>query len=410
MRRSRRCSRRAGGSRWRRRAAASGWRFCSWPPNAGSGSRRSSASATRPTCRATTCCSTARAIRAPARILLYLESFGNPRRFAQLARRIGRSKPIVVVKAGRTRAGIARGRQPHGRPRVERRRRGRALPPVGRDPRRHHRRDVRHRDVPGPAAAARRAAPRRSSPTPAARHPGRRRVRSGGLTVAEFSRRPRAPRWPRFLPAHSSVGNPVDLVASAGPDEYRRAIEVALAADETDALLVIYTPIDRSQAPADSDGDRRRRRRRRRAGAAEQAGARVHDDRDRAALAAQRGAASIPAFAFPENAVRALGKVAAYARWQAEPPGLPWGFDDVHVGRGAGALPRDRRRARRHLADARGADARAERVRAAARAGARRPAAKTKRPRWRAIVGFPVVLEGRRRRTSCTRPRPARCC
>ena len=38
-------------------------------------------------------------------ILLYLESFGNPRRFAQLARRVGRSKPIVVVKAGRTHAG-----------------------------------------------------------------------------------------------------------------------------------------------------------------------------------------------------------------------------------------------------------------------------------------------------------------
>src|SRR3954462_7041453 len=38
-------------------------------------------------------------------MLLYLESFGNPRRFARLARRIGRRKPIVVVKAGRTAAG-----------------------------------------------------------------------------------------------------------------------------------------------------------------------------------------------------------------------------------------------------------------------------------------------------------------
>src|SRR6185436_10988278 len=38
-------------------------------------------------------------------MLLYLESFGNPRRFARLARRIGRTKPIVVVKAGRTAAG-----------------------------------------------------------------------------------------------------------------------------------------------------------------------------------------------------------------------------------------------------------------------------------------------------------------
>ena len=41
-------------------------------------------------------------------ILLYLESFGNPRRFARIARRIGRSKPIVAVKAGRTREGRAR--------------------------------------------------------------------------------------------------------------------------------------------------------------------------------------------------------------------------------------------------------------------------------------------------------------
>jgi hypothetical protein len=38
-------------------------------------------------------------------ILMYLESFGNPRRFARIARRVGRTKPIVAVKAGRTRAG-----------------------------------------------------------------------------------------------------------------------------------------------------------------------------------------------------------------------------------------------------------------------------------------------------------------
>jgi acyl-CoA synthetase (NDP forming) len=38
-------------------------------------------------------------------ILLYLESFGNPRRFARIARRVSRAKPIVAVKAGRTAAG-----------------------------------------------------------------------------------------------------------------------------------------------------------------------------------------------------------------------------------------------------------------------------------------------------------------
>jgi acyl-CoA synthetase (NDP forming)/GNAT superfamily N-acetyltransferase len=34
-------------------------------------------------------------------VLLYLESFGNPRKFARLARRLARHKPIVVVRSGR---------------------------------------------------------------------------------------------------------------------------------------------------------------------------------------------------------------------------------------------------------------------------------------------------------------------
>jgi acyl-CoA synthetase (NDP forming)/GNAT superfamily N-acetyltransferase len=38
-------------------------------------------------------------------ILLYLESLGNPRKFTRLARRLARSKPIVVVKSGGTPAG-----------------------------------------------------------------------------------------------------------------------------------------------------------------------------------------------------------------------------------------------------------------------------------------------------------------
>ena len=37
-------------------------------------------------------------------ILLYLESFGNPRKFSRIARQIGRVKPIVAVKSGRSAA------------------------------------------------------------------------------------------------------------------------------------------------------------------------------------------------------------------------------------------------------------------------------------------------------------------
>ena len=38
-------------------------------------------------------------------ILLYLESFGNPRKFGRLARRVARQKPILAMKGGRTGAG-----------------------------------------------------------------------------------------------------------------------------------------------------------------------------------------------------------------------------------------------------------------------------------------------------------------
>jgi len=38
-------------------------------------------------------------------VLLYLESFGNPRKFARFASRLARTKPIVAVKAGRSVAG-----------------------------------------------------------------------------------------------------------------------------------------------------------------------------------------------------------------------------------------------------------------------------------------------------------------
>jgi succinyl-CoA synthetase alpha subunit/RimJ/RimL family protein N-acetyltransferase len=47
-------------------------------------------------------------------ILLYLESFGNPRKFARIARRVGRFKPIIAVKTGRQAAGTLAGSTPTG--------------------------------------------------------------------------------------------------------------------------------------------------------------------------------------------------------------------------------------------------------------------------------------------------------
>jgi len=38
----------------------------------------------------------------------------------------------------------------------------------------------------------------------------------------------------------------------------------------------------------------------------------------------------VPAYGFPENAARALGRIAAYAAWRQQPPALYWTFDDLH--------------------------------------------------------------------------------
>src|SRR5207342_1695180 len=38
-------------------------------------------------------------------VLLYVESFGNPRRFGQLARRVARRKPILALKSGTSTTG-----------------------------------------------------------------------------------------------------------------------------------------------------------------------------------------------------------------------------------------------------------------------------------------------------------------
>ena len=66
-------------------------------------------------CPATTCCSSGTATTATEVVLLYLESFGNPRKFARLARVLARTKPVIAVKSGRH-ATLTPGPGPHSAP------------------------------------------------------------------------------------------------------------------------------------------------------------------------------------------------------------------------------------------------------------------------------------------------------
>src|SRR5262249_15616811 len=53
-----------------------------------------------------------------------------------------------------------------------------------------------------------------------------------------------------FLPAAASVGNPVDMIASATAEQYRRSLEILLADASIDAVVVIYIPVLPTDAAA----------------------------------------------------------------------------------------------------------------------------------------------------------------
>jgi acetyl coenzyme A synthetase (ADP forming)-like protein len=276
-------------------------------------------------------------------ILLYLESFGNPRRFARIAQRVGRRKPVVVLKSGRTKAG--------------------------------ERAAGSHTAALAGSSAAVEALFRQtgvvqaetleemfdlalalgSQPLPRGRRVGivtnaggpgilcADACEAGGLTVPEFSASLRA-RLDTLLPGAASTGNPIDLIAAAGPEYYRRAVEALLTSGEVDALVVIYIPVGLAETEAVTGA----------IGAAV-AAARAAGAEGRPILACLMAASDFrsqldlgteraPCYAFPETVGRVLGKVAAYAEWQARPPGVVPDFDDLD-------LPAAREICRRALAD-----------------------------------------------------------
>lgn len=291
-------------------------------------------------------------------MLLYLESFGNPRRFARIARRIGRTKPIVAVKAGRTSAG-SRAAGSHTA--------ALAASDVAVDALFRQsgviRADTIHEmfDI----AACLEAQPLPSGTKVAivtnAGGPGILAVDAciaAGLSIATFGDDTRA-RLHAFLPAEAAVSNPVDMVASAGPAEYRSTIEAVLQAEEVDALLVLFTPVDRRIEKETLDAIR--------AGIAAGRHAGGSGKPVLSCVMAERGTPAplvvqyaspadaaitltetVPAYSFPEDAARALGKMAAYAAWRAQPPALFWTFDDIH--------PAEARQLCRAVLESRGSD------------------------------------------------------
>jgi acetyltransferase len=174
-------------------------------------------------------------------ILLYMESVGDARSFLSAAREVALSKPILVIKAGRSEA-ASRAAASHtgsltGSDEVldAAFRRSGVLrvhniadlfymaEVLGRQPRPSGPRLTILTNAGGPAVLATDAL-----------------VANGG-ELAELSFES-LQRLDEFLPAHWSHNNPIDVLGDADPERYARALEIASQDPNSDGLLVILAP------------------------------------------------------------------------------------------------------------------------------------------------------------------------
>jgi len=264
-------------------------------------------------------------------VLLYLESFGNPRRFARIARRVGQRKPIVALTSGRSAPG-RRGATSHtaARPAPEEavdalfRRTGvlrvdtveelldvatvLSHEPLPRGPRVGI---VGNAGGPGVLAADACVA--------------------HGLTVPELSTQLRARLG--AVAAERAITNPVDLGDDASADEIAAATAILGTSGEVDAVVVavaapatgfgeaLAAGLSAPGAPAEASDAWPRGGRQ--GGGKADGRARGQATTLVCLLGAGRphhvlagGRRPRPCFAYPETAVRALAKVAAYGAWR----------------------------------------------------------------------------------------------
>ncbi|MBK5218356.1 MAG: GNAT family N-acetyltransferase [Thermoleophilia bacterium] len=249
--------------------------------------------------------------------LLYIESFSDPRRFSRVARRIGRRKPVVVVKSGRSGSG-ARAASSHTGALL-------AASDLATDALFDQSGVIRAETL---AELLDVASLLSSQPLPRGPRVGILTNAGGpgimcadaceaaGLEVPELSEEARA-ELRAFLPSEAALGNPVDMIATARAEHYRRALAALARWDGIDSVIVIFIRPLLTEA-----GD-----------VAEAIHSVVEDLPRRLPIQAVfmspadhallRETAAVPTHLYPEEAARALGKVVRHVRWRERTPVVP---------------------------------------------------------------------------------------
>jgi acetyltransferase len=174
-------------------------------------------------------------------IAMYLESFGDPRRFTEMSKRISKTKPIVVVKSGTSAAG-ARAASSHTGSLAGLEAASDALLQqcgVNRVSSIEEMIHVVAGFVGAPIPRGNRLCIVTNAGGPAIMAVDA--ADGHGLQIATLSEATRA-AMRKALPAEASVENPVDMIASAGPDQYERVLDLALADDHVDLAIAIFVP------------------------------------------------------------------------------------------------------------------------------------------------------------------------
>jgi acyl-CoA synthetase (NDP forming)/GNAT superfamily N-acetyltransferase len=235
--------------------------------------------------------------------VMYIESFGNPRKFARTARRAGASMPVLAVEAGQTEAGWE------------------ALFEQAGVITTHTFGDL----VETTALLA-------SQPVPAGRTVAIvSNVGGAGLLAASAcaglgltvhrphgltSRRLRA-----LVPDTGAAGGPVDTTAAIPAETFRQCLELLAADDEVDAMIALVLPTaatgDLVTAIQQAD-------------VSVPLAAVVLDQPDSVRLLPRaEGAGQIPAYGYPEAAAAAMARAARYGAWRTEPRGQVPSFPDI---------------------------------------------------------------------------------
>ncbi|HET8647625.1 MAG TPA: CoA-binding protein, partial [Vicinamibacteria bacterium] len=250
-------------------------------------------------------------------IALYLESFGNPRRFARLAPEVARRKPIVAVKSGRSAAGT-RAASSHSA--------ALACLDVGVDALFEQAGVIRTETLEDLFDVVTLLA---TQPVPVGPRVGVVTNAGGpgilladacearGLKLPELAARTQE-ALRGFLPPQAGVRNPVDMIASAMPEDFERAVAAVAADPGIDSVVVVFVPPILTRADAVAEAIAR--------GAGN---APAHkpvltvflSSKGAPDLLASGARGRLPAYSFPENAARALAAAERYGRWRGRPRG-----------------------------------------------------------------------------------------